>query len=136
MSLLKWSSKYSVDVEEMDKQHKKLVDLINDVHAAMKTGKTSDELGKVFNELVSYTMEHFTLEEKYMAKSGHSGLAAQKKMHKEFTDIVKGYKTEFENGNYTSISIKTMRYLMDWTTNHIIAEDKKYSEDFKKAGIK
>ena len=41
----------------------KLVDLINELHDAMRVGKAKEVMGKVIKELVDYTVQH-SLEEK------------------------------------------------------------------------
>jgi hypothetical protein len=45
MSLIQWEEKYSVKHATIDSQHKKLVELINNLHEAMKVGKAKDKLG-------------------------------------------------------------------------------------------
>ncbi len=59
MALFNWSEEYSVNVNGLDNQHKKLVDLINELHSAMKEGKSKEVLGKIIEELISYTKFHF-----------------------------------------------------------------------------
>lgn len=134
MSLLKWSDKYSVKVKEMDDQHIQLLDLINKIHDAMKARTTSDEMGRIFTELLKYTEKHFSLEESYMAKARYNRLEEQKNMHKEFIGKIKEYKEQFEGGR-TTTSIQTIQFLKDWLINHIMKEDIKYADDFHKIGI-
>ena len=66
MPLITWTDNLSVNHTEIDNQHKKLVDLINILFDAMKAGKGTDVLNKIFAELTSYTIYHFTYEEKLM----------------------------------------------------------------------
>ena len=53
MALITWSSMFSVGVAEIDNQHKKLVELINQLNDAMHAGKGADVMGKVLSELVN-----------------------------------------------------------------------------------
>lgn len=46
MALFVWSDKYSVNINEIDNQHKKLVDILSSLHDSMKAGKGSEVLGK------------------------------------------------------------------------------------------
>ena len=46
MSLLAWSSMFSVGVAEIDNQHKKLVDMANKLNDAMKSGQGKEALYK------------------------------------------------------------------------------------------
>ena len=66
MAFFKWSDDLSVDVPEMDEQHKKLVSMIDELHNAMKDRHGSDIVGKIINDMVNYTAIHFSSEEKLM----------------------------------------------------------------------
>ena len=68
MSFIKWSEDYSVGIEKIDMQHKKLVSYINELHDAMKDGQSNSVIGDILNKLVKYTKEHFSTEEEYMQK--------------------------------------------------------------------
>ena len=50
-------------IPQIDTQHKGLVRLINDLHAAMSAGQGIQKVGKILDELVHYTEEHFSYEE-------------------------------------------------------------------------
>ena len=63
MALITWNNMLSTGVTEQDNQHKKLIDLINQLNDAMQAGKGSEVLGKVLAELVNYTVFHFGYEE-------------------------------------------------------------------------
>ena len=63
MALIAWNDSYSVKVKQMDEQHKKLVEMINQLHDAMKVGQGKQVVGDVLNALVSYTKTHFASEE-------------------------------------------------------------------------
>ena len=48
MSLIEWTEKFSVDIDEIDKQHKKWISIVNDLHDSIM-----DEKGlSVFKELI------------------------------------------------------------------------------------
>ncbi len=59
MPIMSWTDAYSVGVAEIDKQHKKLIDLINALHDAMSKGQAKAVIGKVLGELISYCASHF-----------------------------------------------------------------------------
>jgi hemerythrin len=54
-----------VSVNEIDLQHqKKLIEMINNLHDAMRPGKGNAVLGEIINGLVDYAGAHFQTEEK------------------------------------------------------------------------
>ena len=68
MAFLDWDDSLSVNVTEIDDQHKKLIGTLNDLYDAMDDGKGNDVLGKILKELTDYTVYHFQTEENYFKK--------------------------------------------------------------------
>lgn len=135
MALISWSDKYSVGVSEMDSHHKKLLEMINSLHDAMKQGKSKEVLSKTVKELLDYTDFHFKKEEDYMKKYKYSGLSEQLNQHKFFVDKIKKFQDDLNSGKLT-LSIEVMNFLRDWLINHIQILDKKYSDLFNEHGLK
>ncbi len=126
MALFTWSDEYSVNVSGFDTQHKKLVDLINELHSAMKEGKSKEVLGKIIGELISYTKFHFSAEETLMVQAKYPGLAKHKEEHEAFTKKVLEFEEKFQRGSVV-LSQEIILFLKDWLINHIQGTDKKYS---------
>ena len=78
MPLFTWNESYSVSVKSMDDQHKRLFDLINQLHDAMNAGKGKQMVGLVLKEMLEYTRTHFTAEEKVLERLAYPGLPEQK----------------------------------------------------------
>ena len=58
-NLFEWDdAKYSVKIKTIDNQHKKLVDLINQLFNAMVNEEAHSKLSEVLNELIQYTASH------------------------------------------------------------------------------
>ncbi len=134
MPLFQWSQDMSVNITEIDNQHKKLVDLINLLHDSMKSGKGKDVLGKLLNELTDYTVNHFGTEEKLFQKYGYPEYARHKKDHDDLTKQVIDIKTKLEGGA-TILTVEVMNFLKDWLNNHILHADKKYTAFLNAKGV-
>ncbi|MDR3625341.1 MAG: bacteriohemerythrin [Ignavibacteriaceae bacterium] len=126
MPLVRWSDDYSVSIKEIDDQHKKLFDLINDLHDAMKAGKGKDILEKVLKELTAYTEFHFSSEEILMQNCKYPDYKQHKVKHDEFTQKVKEFEQKYLDGSFL-LSQEIVQYLIDWLTKHIKESDKQYS---------
>jgi hemerythrin-like metal-binding protein len=126
MPLINWNDKYSVSVPEMDRQHKKLINMINNLNDAMKAGKGSEIIGKILSDMVAYTRTHFNEEERMLAAAGYDGLNEQKKLHASFVRKLIEFKSKYDSGQ-TMISIEIMDFLSKWLTGHIMEIDKRYS---------
>lgn len=135
MALIKWDNTLSVNVQEIDKQHQRLIELINQLHELMKSGQGKDAMGPVLEDLVDYTKTHFSFEEKLFQKFNYEHSKEHILEHKKLVEKVLAFEKDFESGK-SSISIDLMNFLRDWLTTHIKGTDKKYSECFNKNGMK
>lgn len=135
MALIAWSNMLSTGVSEQDNQHKKLIDLINQLNDAMLAGHAADVQGKVLSELVNYTVSHFGYEEKLMAQHGYEDTPAHKAEHAKFVQTAGDLKKKFDSGNAT-ITSDIMNFLRDWLTSHIMKTDKRLGQALNKAGVK
>ncbi|MCJ7681587.1 MAG: bacteriohemerythrin, partial [Candidatus Aminicenantes bacterium] len=84
MSEIKWDDSLSVGIEQIDDQHRLLIDKLMELSDAYNKGHEQNELLKTLSFLIDYTDFHFTTEEQEMEKHKYPGLAEQKKQHKEF----------------------------------------------------
>lgn len=130
MIILKWVPEYSVGVTEIDNQHKKLIDMLQNLNKALSEGKGKEVLSKLIKDLIDYTKTHFTLEEKYLEKAKYPMLDSHKKEHIAFVNKVLDFQKNFESGK-TLLSIDIMNFLKDWLKNHIVGTDKKYESYLK-----
>jgi len=124
MGFLKWSNKYSLNVTEIDEQHKKLISLINEMYDAMHVGKGNDIVGAVISELVNYTIYHFNTEELLLQQYGYPHYKEHKEMHDTLSKKARNLKETFDQGNRPT-TIDVMLLLMNWLNAHILVEDKK-----------
>lgn len=134
MALITWNENYSVKVKEIDNQHKKLVDLINQLHDAMKEGKGKDIIGNILNELVNYTVYHFGYEEKLFDKYGYPEGKIHTRQHNDLVWKVKSYVNDFQSGKGV-LPLEVMNFLRDWLLNHIGKDDKKYTPFLNSKGL-
>jgi hemerythrin len=135
MALLQWDSSFSVNVVEIDKQHQKLVAMINNLNDAMKQGKGKDALAIIINELFTYAGNHFATEEKYFDKFKYPAATSHKFEHTNFVKKVSEFKNGFDSGKM-SLTIEVMNFLKDWLKGHIQGTDKKYGPFFNANGLK
>jgi hemerythrin len=134
MALINWTDVLSTKVPSIDDQHKKLVNLINQLHDAMREGRGKEVLGKTLDELISYTKYHFGYEEDLMRKAEYSALTAHKAEHELLVGKVLDLQEKYKSGNL-SITIETLTFLKDWLNHHIMKEDKQYSTALLAKGI-
>lgn len=125
MSHIVWQEHlFSVGVHELDEQHQKLFDIINDLHDAIQAGRGKDALPNTMVAIVSYVNEHFSTEESLMQKIGYRGLEQQKTMHQTFKNKIICVLQELKSGKSVS-PIQVHSMIKEWLTVHVQDEDKK-----------
>lgn len=134
MALIDWTHDLSVDIEEIDSQHKKLIALINELHDAMRIGQGKIVLEKILNELVLYTGTHFGYEEQLMKTYNFTEYAAHREEHAQLTAKVAAIQQQYQSGALV-MSIEVLQFLKQWLAFHIQGTDKRYSKYFNEKGI-
>lgn len=135
MKMIEWDSSLSVNVEEIDRQHQKLIGVINDLFDAMTEGKGKTVLGKIVRELVNYTEIHFKTEEMYFEKFGYPATEAHRLQHAEFIKKVSSFDEGFKRGQL-GLSGEIMNFLGSWLKEHIMKTDRQYSKCFNENGLR
>jgi hemerythrin-like metal-binding protein len=130
MSLIQWNDTLSVGIETIDRQHQHLIQLINDLHQAMKEGKAKEILGRIIEELSQYAKEHFMNEERLFFKHGYPQQTSHINEHNRFIDQVVDFINSFNSGRAT-LSLDIMNFLNQWLLNHIRKSDKAYTPFLK-----
>ena len=130
--LIVWDKRIQFDIEAIDRQHRRLVDLINQLHSAMRRRAGQRVLSSILAELADYTKQHFKDEESLMKKHGYEDLDAHRQIHRKLVDQVVEFKQRFESGDAT-VSMELMTFLKDWLLNHIDKVDRKYVPVLKKS---
>jgi len=125
MALIIWSEDYSVNVPILDADHRKLIEMINTLHDAMKTGKGKDVLEKIISDATAYTLQHFVNEEKLMIQHKYPDYQEHKRIHEEFIKKIADLKKQYESRQLQSSSM--LSTLQSWLVTHITNVDKKYS---------
>lgn len=128
-----WTGELSVGIEEIDEQHKVLVDLINKMHTAIEERHGSDAVSEILSELADYTKIHFAVEESLMRILGYPGYEEHKEIHDELLHNVQELQKKVAFGK-TSISFELMHFLKSWLAKHILEEDMQYSGFFIASG--
>jgi hemerythrin len=134
MALMNWSSKYSVGMEALDNQHKALMGVLNELHAASMQGKAGEVAGPLLRQTVSISNEHFAAEERLMESTGFPGLAAHRAKHRELAGKIAEFVARHEKGD-TTVYTPTLYFMRDWQTKHMQKEDQEYAPWLKAHGV-
>lgn len=120
-----WTDDYSVGIKEIDAQHKRLFDIINNFYEAFIQGKADLVVSETLDELLLYTRYHFKSEETLMKEYDLPDITAHQRKHREFEDEIMKRIDDLKRKD-GKVHYKTMNYLKDWLLGHILGMDKNY----------
>ena len=98
VKILEWNPEYSVQVDEIDREHRVWFDIVNRLHEAMLAGKGAEFLDTLLAEAAEYTLTHFAHEEELMAAVGYPELRAHVQQHEALRRQAEAFRTRFERG--------------------------------------
>ena len=125
MSYITWSEVFSVGEPELDSQHRRLLAIINDFHAAQEQGAGAASLFQVLNNLVSYAEEHFQAEERRLEETHYPDLLRHRREHERLMREIFELHGRYERG-LPDAAEEVMGFLKSWLLEHILGFDKKY----------
>ena len=138
-SFIPWNESFSVGIEFIDKQHKHLFALTNQLYQACRAG--GDERYTAFKEAMSRVVEyvrfHFTAEQDLLQRVKYPDYAEHKGEHdKLIMQVIDFTKENSENKRFVPNNF--VRFLKEWIVGHIGHNDKMYGfyiAEQKKKGL-
>jgi len=122
MPIAIWTAALETGNQTVDDQHKRLFQMVNELHHGIIKGEAQAVMGPVLKRLAAYTVEHFGTEEALMLSTKYSNYARHKAKHVELTSRVQDLVGQFDAGKLTLPSTLS-KFLTDWLTTHIRQED-------------
>lgn len=123
MSYIHWSRDLDTGIAEIDAQHRRIVDYINELAANQNNGN-HQAVVHVLNELIEYTLEHFSYEEDLQIRAKYAFYATHKRTHNKFAKRVHEFKRRADNGE--NVGHEVLAMLKKWLVHHIKGDDADY----------
>lgn len=122
MAFISWRKDYEIGVKQIDAEHRKLFELVNEYYDNYRYDSPRKEIERILNSLVAYAEEHFQNEEALMEESGYPQLEEHRKQHADlFLSIFD--ITEKLLSNPAKADMQTLNFLKKWLRDHIIQSD-------------
>lgn len=129
--MYQWKDEYVLGVEEIDKQHQRLIEIANQVLEIMKDQWRTDKYNQileVLGELKEYTVYHFKAEEDYMAKIGYKKRFSHAIEHSTFIEKLNGVDLSEIDESQDKYLRELLGFITDWVVNHIMTTDRLYTQ--------
>jgi hemerythrin len=127
----------SVDIAEIDEQHRKLIGLLNEFYDATNNGRGMKIAAALFDQLFDYAALHFATEERLMEEHGFPALEIHLMEHRKFVERVKALKMNFKKNKTDKYTLPNdvLTFLWEWLQTHILKTDKQYGSYLNKKGV-
>lgn len=134
MTVIDWDDSLSVNVVQIDNQHKQLVRILNQLFKEVESGKIDMDLSSTLHKLVEYTTYHFSTEENYFEKLNYELAEPHISLHNAFISKVGEFKGQLQE-NDPLLFADIIEYLVEWIVNHIKGADKAFTQCFNDNGV-
>lgn len=132
---IEWTAELSVGIQEIDEQHKILVELLNQMYDAIQEQRGSEVVNEIVDELIEYTRVHFTVEESLMRILDYPHYRNHKQEHEKLLQQCIEMRQHLDQGEGTS-TFEILHFLRRWLTDHIMLSDMEYGPFFLDRGVK
>jgi len=128
LEIVSWGKKYDVGIESINLQHKKIIDITNQLYqACYAENKVTETVFKEsMSRMVEYVRYHFATEQELLKRINYPGYLDHKKEHERLITQILAAVKDFNNGK-KFIPNQFVRTLRDWIFNHIAITDKNYA---------
>jgi methyl-accepting chemotaxis protein len=131
--LFTWDKKYDVGIEEINRQHKVLINIVNEIYNLQQHNRSGQMIRRVLEGLVAYTINHFGYEEYLMKKYDYPEHEDHKVSHGKLLEQVSGFVARLDRGE--DIADDLLNFLNQWLSKHIMGTDMKYGPYLNDKGI-
>jgi len=129
-----WKDEYSVGIESLDNDHKKLIALLNQFTTAYDYAMSEVYERQALEDLIDYTKYHFAREEKLMESFNYPDFEAHKGQHKAMISEVEEFVEKYNQRGHQALD-EISTFLKNWLINHINGTDKGYCQHLKDNGV-
>jgi hemerythrin len=128
-----WREEFSVGVEQIDNQHKELLERFDKLLVSCKQGKGRLEVMHLLDFLDEYVIRHFGDEEKLQKESDFPDYVAHRREHEAFIGRIAELKKRMhvEGEIHIDHVLDTNKLLLDWLIQHISVRDRAVGQHLK-----
>jgi hemerythrin-like metal-binding protein len=128
-TVFEWDAqKFTTYVGPMDREHEKLVQIMNRLYTENENGAPKSQLLRTAEELGRWTKEHFDHEEAYFSKiSNYKSVNVHKTIHANLLRDFTAHVEKFKAGG-DKVPHEFFLFLKVWLSAHICGVDRKYGE--------
>lgn len=138
MEIFPWMNDYCVGIGQFDQEHKRLVELTNQLYSGVIDGNVAVVTPQVIAGLEEYALNHMKHEEEVMASLNYPHRARHEAQHAWFGKCVRDFRQQCEDlrGSIGIIDVarELSAFLKNWLAGHMRGEDQELGNYLKSRG--
>ena len=134
MATLQWRPELLLNVAEIDRQHREMVDRAGRLQEAISEGQTQEQIRPMLSALIAFTEMHFNSEEAMMLAHGFDGHAAHRSEHQELLKQIHLVDEDLSSGCIDPCQALEL-FVQVWIEQHILSFDRQFAEFLKSKGV-
>jgi hemerythrin-like metal-binding protein len=125
MVFFEWKDEYELGLPDIDLQHTMIVNMLNELHAAIEAGEAGASIERTLDKMLLYVEEHFSTEENAMRDNGYPDIDTHIVEHDVFRGKVLALHERHHQGSGPG-SDELVVVLLGWLKNHIAEVDQEF----------
>lgn len=117
-----WQDEFSVGVDVIDEQHKKLLEVINAFLSSLEDNDDRFAIGRSLDDMIKYTEYHFYTEQLLLER--HPDFLKHLNQHWQLVKEAKKIQDDFQQ--HLELKANIFDFLLSWLKDHILGTDKVY----------
>ena len=126
MPFVERSNNYATGIPRIDKDHRSLFMLINNLHDKAAQGFPDESVKATIDALVDYVEYHFTNEEDIMDRCGYDDIESHKAGHRNLQRLLESYRLSYLDDPKLFDVAGFVEFLKQWLQSHILTSDMAY----------
>ena len=125
MLKFEWEDEFVIDGGQIDEEHRKLIDMANEVFAVEDPSANCDEIIELVKSLYRYMETHFEHEERFLKEIEYPWLEEHRAKHRQIAkDMTAALRERRDLDTYLN---KLRHMMLDWVIQHIAHDDQECS---------
>ena len=132
MEKIIWDDRFNLQIDEIDQQHRRLVDIMNRLIATEDEKASDEDIADILGAMTNYLGYHFDTEEQLMLDHGYPELESHREEHQTFVTQTAYFIATYRQGG-ASLKNDILLFLKEWLVEHIVKSDGAFGDFLKDA---
>jgi hemerythrin-like metal-binding protein len=128
MALLEWTARFSVQIPDLDRDHREIFACLNELWLVATERPTPQEMARSLRRVVSVLRTHFGHEEAVLEQHAYPKIRQHIRQHQVLLNRLDVLIADADRGGDAGKDASTLDFIGDWLCSHILKSDRDYAD--------